>query len=135
MRIMVDTNILLSAILFPESNLSSRLVAVVSQHRLVLPTQIIEESQAVIKRKFPDMQAAYSHFIAQLDFEEFRTPDSLNLDDFPKIRDPKDAPILVSAILSDVAFFITGDKDFHALDLEHPIITNLAEFCAMHLDS
>jgi hypothetical protein len=35
---------------------------------------------------------------------------------------------LVSAILSDVDIFITGDKDFHEVDIEKPQIITLKDF-------
>jgi len=130
---MVDTNILLSAILFPQSELSSRLVAVVERHQLVLPTQILEESQEVINRKFSDSQADYRRFIAQLNFEEFKIAPDFNQGILPEIRDPKDAPILAAAIVSGVDFFITGDKDFHVLSLKRPAIITLTDFSKKYL--
>ena len=36
------------------------------------------------------------------------------------IRDAKDQPILNAAILYDVDYIVTGDKDFLSFDLEHP---------------
>jgi hypothetical protein len=35
---------------------------------------------------------------------------------------------LVSAILFDIDIFITGDKDFHAIDIEKPKIVTLKDF-------
>ena len=44
------------------------------------------------------------------------------------IRDPKDLPILNSAIISDVDIFITGDKDFDDINIEKPEILTATEF-------
>ena len=47
------------------------------------------------------------------------------------IRDEKDLPILVSAIIGDVDMFITGDKDFHCVDIEKPQIVFTKDFSEM----
>ncbi len=52
MRIMVDTNVIISAILSPES-LSARVVEkVMIEHHLVLCSHIIDELHRVFKEKF-----------------------------------------------------------------------------------
>ena len=53
MRILIDTNVLISAILFPGS-LPSRVVEIViSEHTLILSPGIIDEAIEVFRRKFP----------------------------------------------------------------------------------
>lgn len=47
---------------------------------------------------------------------------------FPIVRDPKDSPILATAILENVDVLVTGDKDFLVLDVEIPDIVNMTEF-------
>ncbi len=44
------------------------------------------------------------------------------------MRDIKDSPILVTAIIENVDIFITGDKDFHVLDIEQPEIMTMMDF-------
>lgn len=56
------------------------------------------------------------------------TPKTLDLDEFPKMRDRKDSPILATAIMEGVDVFLTGDKDFLVLDVETPEILTMAEF-------
>jgi predicted nucleic acid-binding protein len=46
----------------------------------------------------------------------------------PDIRDEKDKPLLAAAILSDVDILISGDKDFHCVDIERPEILKPSEF-------
>jgi predicted nucleic acid-binding protein len=41
---------------------------------------------------------------------------------YPEIRDIKDLPILVSAIIEDVDVLISGDADFAPIEMEHPEI-------------
>ena len=45
-----------------------------------------------------------------------------------KIRDPKDRPILRAALDANVDLFLTGDKDFLSLDMEHPKCMTVAQF-------
>ena len=56
------------------------------------------------------------------------TPKSLDLDEFPEMRDTKDSPILATAIMEGIDVFLTGDKDFLVLDVEMPEIMTMAEF-------
>ena len=45
-----------------------------------------------------------------------------------KIRDPKDRPILRSAIKEKIDIFLTGDKDFLEANISTPKIMNAADF-------
>lgn len=127
MRIMTDTNILVSAILFP--NFAKRILErIVIEHQLVLCSFIIEELHQVFEKKFWYKIEVLEPFLLELSFELVYTPKRFDPDDYPGIRDQNDLPILVSAILSDVDIFITGDKDFHAVDIEKPQIITLKDF-------
>jgi predicted nucleic acid-binding protein len=56
------------------------------------------------------------------------TPDVIDETQFPKMRDAKDLPILVTAILEDVDIILTGDSDFKVVDIERPEILSPREF-------
>ncbi len=45
-----------------------------------------------------------------------------------EVRGIKNSPILATAIIEDVDIFITGDKDFHVLDIEQPKIMPMTNF-------
>lgn len=64
----------------------------------------------------------------KLPFELVYTPKSLNLEEFPEMRDTKDSPILTTAIMEGIDVFLTGDKVFLVLDVEMPEIMTMAEF-------
>jgi putative PIN family toxin of toxin-antitoxin system len=128
MRIMTDTNILISAILFPSSKAKRILERIVVEHQLVLCSYIIDELHRVFERKFWNKIEVLEPFLSELSFELVYTPKRFATDDYPSIRDRNDLPILVSAILSDIDIFITGDKDFHAVDIEKPQIVTLKDF-------
>ncbi|WP_368294378.1 PIN domain-containing protein [Dehalobacter sp. TBBPA1] len=52
MRIMIDTNVLISAILFPKSQLTIVIQSVTEAYTLVLCSHIIEELNEIFKKKF-----------------------------------------------------------------------------------
>ena len=53
MRIMLDTNVLISALLFPGAKMNAMMNCIFTQHELVLSSYVVNELKSVIKRKFP----------------------------------------------------------------------------------
>ena len=124
MKIMADTNILFSALLFPESRPAKALFSIIEQHDLIMCDYIVSELQSVISRKRPDLLANIDEFLAKLPYELVlapRQPGKL-------IADPKDHPILNAAILADVDIIISGDKHFLELKEEFLKTMSVAEF-------
>jgi len=130
MRIIVDTNVLISAILYPASIPGKAVAKVLNNHRLVLGSFIIEELHRIFSRKFKDKTEYLEEFIQKVTFEMVDTPLVIDSTKYPVIRDKRDLPILVSAITAEVDMIITGDKDFLGLGIEKPIIYTPAEFMA-----
>ena len=127
MRIMLDTNVLVSALLFPGQKMNALMGKVTTDHQLVLSSYIVDELFGVPQRKFPDKVETVDTLLSQLPYELIYTPKQLKPDLF-EIRDVKDYPILYSAITDDVDVFITGDDDFRDIDVEKPEIVTPAEF-------
>ncbi|QNB47662.1 putative toxin-antitoxin system toxin component, PIN family [Thermanaerosceptrum fracticalcis] len=128
MRIMIDTNVLISAILFPGSSPTITLQKVIEKHNLVLCSHIIDEVHIVFERKFPEKIKNLERFLSKLSYELVYTPLDIEMNKYPQIRDNGDLPILVSAILADVDIIITGDKDFQSIEIEKPIVLTPREF-------
>lgn len=128
MRIMIDTNIMISAILFPSWLPAKALEKASLHHTIVLCSYGIEEIHIVFERKFKDKCLFLERFLSKFSFELVYTPLNIEKEKFPDIRDPKDLPILVSAILDDVDIIISGDKDFLTLELEKPVIVSAKDF-------
>jgi putative PIN family toxin of toxin-antitoxin system len=122
MRIMIDTNVLISAILFPGSSPTITLQKVIEKHNLVLCSHIIDEVHIVFERKFLEKIKNLERFLSKLSYELVYTPLDIEMNKYPQIRDNGDLPILVSAILADVDIIITGDKDFQSIEIEKPIV-------------
>ena len=133
MRVMFDTNILVSAGLLRSSRLAALAERVSDEHTLVLSSQIIDELRMVMDMKFTHKKAACEAFLNRLSFEMVLTPRYVDPSIYPRIRDKSDYPILASAIVADVDVFITGDKDFLALDVERPEILAISQFAEQYM--
>ncbi|HRS21673.1 MAG TPA: putative toxin-antitoxin system toxin component, PIN family [Clostridia bacterium] len=128
MRIMIDTNIIISAILFPNSSPSRFIEEVTSEHSIVLCSHIIDELHRVFNKKFKDKLLYLEKFLSKFSFELVYTPQDIEVDKYPNIRDVADLPILVSAIIEDVDVIVTGDKDFFDVEIEKPEIITVKEY-------
>ena len=132
MRILIDTNIALSAILSPGGRMADALkFAVLNEHTICLCTFSVDEMRLVVKRKFPGEAQALEQFRSDFSYELLLTPAVLP-QGLPPIRDEKDLPILASAIMGDVDVLLTGDKDFDAVDVERPAILTPAKFMLLY---
>ena len=124
MKIMTDTNILFSALLFPESRPAKALFHIAEHHNLVLCDYIISELRDVVSRKRPDLLADIEVLLAKLPYELISAP----LQPCKLIQDPKDHPILNAAIIANVDIIISGDNHFLKLEMEHPKPMSVANF-------
>ena len=127
MRVMVDTNILFSAIIFPKGQAANAFTHCLLNHELVISTYDINELKQVIKKKKPEKLSAIDDFFEKLSFELAYTSDNIETELF-SIRDPKDYPVLYTAIIENVDILISGDKDFKDTDVTHPEILTPQEF-------
>jgi len=130
MRIMVDTNVLLSALVFGSAKMTRLLEKVADEHTMILCSHIIDEFRDVVTRKSPKYNDVVDTLFGKLSFEMVYTPKWQEY--MPDIRDEKDKPILAAAILADVDIIITGDGDFAAVEIERPEILSPSEFLAKY---
>ena len=126
MRIMLDTNILISMFVF--KGMRGLIDKITSDHEIVLCSYVIDELHEEIQRKWPDTKNDLEKFLTNLPFEMIYTPKSPDIDDLFTIRDPDDEKVLYSAIISDVDILLTGDKDFADIEIERPEILTPREF-------
>jgi len=127
MRVMLDTNVLISAIVFPNDRMNSLIFKASLDHQLVLSSYIIDELLTITEKKFPSKVKDIDLFLTRLPYELVYTPKELKLDIFT-IRDIDDYPVLYSAIVEDVDLFVTGDADFNDVKIEKPEIITPSEF-------
>lgn len=77
MRVMIDTNILISAILFPNSLPAKALEKASLNHSVILTSYGIEEIHIVFERKFKDKCLFLEKFLSKFSFELVYTPLSI----------------------------------------------------------
>lgn len=124
MRILVDTNILISALLFPRSKPARALLHVSEHHEMILCDRNIQELRDVLTRKAPQTLPDAEVLLAELSYELI--PAAYHVQKL--IRDTNDQPILDAAILANVDIILTGDKDFLSMDMDHPKCMTAAQF-------
>lgn len=132
MRVLVDTNILISAALSPNGTpYKAFLKAVTYPNKGIICDQNIEELRRIFNRKFPQKIFLLEHFltIALLTMEVVPTPIE-ELEEESYIRDVADRPILRAALNAKVDILLTGDKDFLESGIIYPKIITATEFVA-----
>lgn len=122
MRVFVDANIIISAILFPNGKVSKVFSYLLEKHDIIISSYTKSECVEVFTKKFPTKLFLIDDFFNGITYEEFESPIKIDESKYPKIRDVKDLPVLVSAILSDADIFLTGDKDFEDIKIDKPLI-------------
>ena len=85
-------------------------VRISNEFKIVLSSQIIEELRMVTERKFPEKKKSLENFLRRLNFEMAFTPNEIDPDIYPKIRDKKVYPILASAIIAEVDVLLQETK-------------------------
>lgn len=121
MKIMVDANILVSAILFPESVVARAFNHIIDNYTLVLSQYTIDEVKDVFNEKFPHRIDEMNNLMNKVPCKLF-VLEKIDNKKYPNIRDIDDLPVLANAIESNVDLFITGDKDFDDITIEKPVI-------------
>ena len=134
MRVMLDTNVLISAIVLKSKLMNEMLEIIINNYKLVLSSYVINELKQVIARKFKGKSENLDEFLTALPYEFVYTPDVIDKELF-EIRDEMDYPVLYTAIIEDVDILITGDKDFAEVEVEKPEILSPAEFIANYSKS
>lgn len=130
MKILLDTNILLSAALFPNGVAAQAYFkAVTYPYSSIVCEYSIDELRRVFNRKFPTRLGALDRFLAisSTSFTIIPTP-SESVSDEVKIRDIKDRPLIRAAQIAQVDILLTGDKDFLESGVDNPMILSPTQF-------
>ena len=129
MRCFIDSNILISAGLFPNSVPATALEkAVTPPNVAIISDYSLDETHRVINKKFPNKVADLELFIYRTLFtvELISTP--TDEEDDIVVRDADDIPIVRAAQAANADVLITGDKDLLESDITNPQIITAAEF-------
>lgn len=130
MRVLIDTNVLISAALSTSGVPFQAYVKAASypNHGLICE-QNVDEMKRIFNKKFPNRLASLDKFlsVALMTLELVPIPMDENCSE-SHIRDVNDRPILRAAIEAKANVLLTGDKDFLESGLENPAIMTPAEF-------
>lgn len=132
MRFFVDTNIVISTMLFPNGKVAKVFSHLLEKHTVIISSYTKEECVEVFEKKFPAKKEQLEIFFDGINFEEFKSPEKIDEKKYPKIRDIKDLPVLVSAILSDADILLTGDKDFEDIKIDKPLIFTPSKYYELY---
>ena len=127
---MIDTNILISAVLFPHGKAAQALYKALNfPYKPIVCDYVIDELHRKFKEKFPNKMLELEAFLSAVlkTVCVVRTP-SVVFNEELKIRDPKDRPILRAALNEGADLFLTGDKDFLESSVTDPRIISVSEF-------
>jgi len=136
MRCLIDTNVLFSAALLPGSVPDRAFTkACTGPDEAFVCDYSFDELRRVFKEKFPDRNDDLEGFIsaAMANIEVLHVCETAaHQEAIELLRDPKDVPILETALANDIDIIISGDKDFVVLSLEKPQTLTPASFIAGH---
>lgn len=127
MKVMLDTNILISAFVFKSKKMNELIYKLSKEHEIIICSYTVEELKELIDTKFKVSQKELDEFFKDFPFNLVYSPINVENKLF-NIRDKDDYIILHTAIIEDVDIFITGDKDFSDVDIDKPKIMNTTEF-------
>jgi predicted nucleic acid-binding protein len=132
MEVMLDINVLFSAILFPSERMTALFSTLTKKHCIVLCSYGLEELYRVTERKAPQKIPAVEVFLQKLPYRLTHTPRTDLIEADFSLRDAADFPILQSALLADVDILLTGDHDFDDVELDRPEIMSPSEFMSVY---
>ncbi len=137
LRVVLDTNVLLSGIAYPAS-IPGKIIAAwrYGSVDVVLSGFILDELRRVLPR------LANRHLLSAVEIEDLVDILSIQAEivdplsnQTPDLRDPNDLPVLGTLLAAQRAggadYLVTGDKDLLAMSGSFPIVTP-AQFWAMH---
>lgn len=129
MRVLIDTNILISSVLGHGTPFQAYLKAVSYPNQGLVCTQNIDEMRRIFNRKFPKKISAMERFLSLAipTLELVQIPDDV-VEQEEAIRDVNDRPIMRSAVAARADIVLTGDKDFLESGITRLQIMTAAEF-------
>lgn len=130
MRVLIDTNVLISAALSANGVPFQAYVKATSYpKRGLICEQNVDEMKRIFNKKFSSRLAALDKFlsVALLTLELVPIPTGENVLE-KQIRDVNDRQILRAAIDAKADVLLTGDKDFLESGLKNPLVMTPTEF-------
>ena len=118
MKIMIDTNILISAFVFGGRIRHLVELLSVKQCEIYITKYIDTEFKRKLNDKFPEKRETAIIAYTQMNFTIYPSTDEV----LGTLRDKKDIPVLSDAIYHNVDILLSGDKDFLESGIRRPKI-------------
>lgn len=118
MKIMLDTNVLISALVF--GGQAGRLLSLLfdSEHELYVSEYVDSEFKAKLEQKWASKAQKVYTLYRKLDIHFCKS----TTDVLGELRDVKDIPVLSDARFHNMDLILSGDKDFLEAGLERPLV-------------
>jgi putative PIN family toxin of toxin-antitoxin system len=121
MRVMCDTNVLVRAVLSPQGAAAELLRRIALDHTLVTSTYQLTELLEVLRRPaISSLHGLDEHGIRRFVARLYKLAVVVPLPpDVPQVvlRDPKDIPILATAVAGSASVLCTLDRHFHEAEV------------------
>ena len=112
MLVLLDTNVLISAILFGGVPRALLRIAIQGRVRLITSPRLLDELEELLREKFDFSHAAAAETRYEFEF----LAEVVEPTEIPNVcRDPDDDEVLAAAVAGGAAAIVTGDRDL--LDL------------------
>lgn len=118
MKIMLDTNVLISAFVFNGTAGKLMNMLLNSEHELYVSEYIDREFKDKLILKWPDKADKVYNLYKRLDIHFCSSTNEL----VGELRDSKDIPVLSDALYHGIDLILSGDKDFLESGLEKPLV-------------
>ena len=132
-RVLLDTNILISGLVFTRGNEHQILQLIENRTiKLLLPESVLIEARKVLIKRFPGFEQLLDIFLGRIEFEIAPLSRILSLveNSGKKVRDVKDAPIYAAIALTRPDYAVTGDRNLRQ-DLQRSSeITSNTKICS-----
>ena len=118
MRILIDTNVLVSAFVFGGKAGTLMNMLFESSHELLVSDYVDAEFKAILEVKWKEKSEKVYSLYHKLPFvfcESSPMP-------MGNLRDVKDIPVLSDALFHHADMILSGDKDFIEADIERPLV-------------
>jgi putative PIN family toxin of toxin-antitoxin system len=131
MRVMIDTNIIISAMVFKSTKMIEVLRKATDNYELCLLVYTIDETKRILSEKFAGTETSVATFFEDYPYTLIEAPVDSGKP-LAQIRDAKDYPVLHAAITAQIDLLITGDKDFFDVMVDRPEIMAPLDFLSKY---
>lgn len=125
MKIMLDTNVLISALVFGGKTKLLLENLILSDNEIFVSDYVCSEFCEKLKLKWPERSERLISLFHKMYFNFCPSANEI----LGNVRDKKDIPVLSDAIFNEVDILLTGDKDFLESDIGRPLIYSPSMMC------